>query len=124
HIVRHPKAVVASMVEASMKWGRVAYWHQSPEKILERWAIHENWVLDAKQEGHPIHTIRLEDLSLHPMTSMKSVFEFLGLEIPEQVAQVIVEDTNPDPNSKYASFHLPHNDNAEQLMKYYNYTNE
>lgn len=94
HIVRHPRAVVASKIKAAKSWGGIApqYWEKTPQDILERWAIHEEWVLQAKALGaHPIYTLRLEDLCQEPSKKTAELFNFLELEMPTGITDQIRE---------------------------------
>jgi hypothetical protein len=121
HIIRHPKAVVASMVEAGKEWAQVAYWKSSPAEILRRWAIHEEWVLEARSEGHKVCTLRFEDLCEKPFETMKEVFTFLDLEMSPEIAEMVVKNTSPNPNRKYASYILPPCPEADKVMSIYGY---
>jgi hypothetical protein len=121
HIVRHPQAVVASMVEAGKKWARVAYWKLSPTEILKRWAIHEDWVLAAKSEGHQVYTLRFEDLCENPFEAMKAVFSFLDMEMLPEIAEAVVKNTSRNPNQKYSSYILPSCMEADRVMNVYGY---
>ena len=121
HIIRHPQAVVASMVEAGKEWARVAYWKLSPTEILRRWAINEEWVLGARSEGHPVYTLRFEDLCEKPFESMRTVFDFLDLEMSPEIAEATVKNTSQNPNRKYASFVLPPCTEADKIMSIYGY---
>jgi hypothetical protein len=121
HIVRNPKAVVASMVEAGKEWARVEYWKLPAVEILKRWAVHENWVLAAKSEGHPVYTLRFEDLCENPFETMKAVFNFLDAEMSPEIAEAVVKNTSPNPNQKYASYLLPPCDEADEVMRVYQY---
>jgi hypothetical protein len=124
HIVRDPRAVVASMIEAAKQWkqGVPQYWKTTPQHILERWAIHEEWVLQAKSlETSPIHTLRLEDLCKEPVQTMAELFDFLEVETPPGITEPIRELTNPIPNRKYESFSLPILPRAARIMQCYSY---
>lgn len=124
HLVRDPRAVVASAVEAARTWNRGVpqYWRQLPEDVLERWVIHEEWVLQAKSlETSPIHTLRLEDLCEEPVKKMAELFDFLELETPPGIAESICQLTNPTPNRKYESFNLPISPRAARIMQCYGY---
>lgn len=122
HIVRHPKAVVASMEEAGKEWARVAYWKSSPAEILRRWAIHEDWVLTAKaEEGIPVCSLRFEDLCDKPVDTMKDVFNFLDIDMFPEIAETVRNKTSPNPNQKYASYVLPPCPEADHVMDVYGY---
>ncbi len=121
HIVRHPQAVVASMVEAGREWARVEYWRLSPTDILSRWATQEGWVLDAKSEGRQVYTLRFEDLCENPLESMRAVFNFLDTGMSPEIEETVVKNTSPDPNQKYTAFILPPCTEADRIMSVYGY---
>jgi len=121
HIIRHPQAVVGSMVEAGKEWARVDYWKSSPMEILRRWAIHEEWVLTAKSEGYPIYSIRFEDLCDKPAEILDSIFGFLDQNMFSEIADMAIKGTNSDPNRKYSSFVLPACPEANRVMDIYGY---
>jgi hypothetical protein len=124
HIVRHPRAVIASKLEAVKNWPVVPeFWKKSPEFILDRWALHEDWVLQAKAtEKSPIHTLRFEDLCMHPVETMEKVFAFFDLNLPGTAADRLRKDVQPNPNQKYDSFSLPHSNHARKIMDIYQYS--
>jgi hypothetical protein len=121
HIVRHPQAVVASMIDAGKKWGRVAYWTESAAGVLERWAVHENWILNAKSEGHQILSLRLEDLYEDPLKVMTLVFKFLELETQPEIVEAVISKTSRNTNEKYSDFTIPRSAEANRIMAYYGY---
>jgi hypothetical protein len=120
HIIRHPRAVVSSMLAGGRTWAKVDYWTGSPESILERWAIHEEWVLAAK-DAVPVHSLRHEDLCADPAGEIERVFEFLGLAMPAEAASVIESQTEPGQERKHGSFQLPRSTRAERIMELYGY---
>ncbi|EEF58285.1 hypothetical protein Cflav_PD1013 [Pedosphaera parvula Ellin514] len=124
HIVRHPRAVIASKLEAVKTWPVVPeFWKKRPEFVLDRWALHEDWVLQAKATmKSPIHTLRFEDLCSKPIETMEGVFAFFGLNLPGEAANFLVRDVKPDPNKKYDSFLLPHSNHARRIMELYQYS--
>jgi hypothetical protein len=124
HVIRHPQSVVASTVEAARTWSETPeYFKGFTEQILEQWAIHEEWVLQAKQhEGSPILTVKLEDLWSDPISVMTDVLDFLGLKMTDSFAELVKEIVYPkDPNLKYASFPLPDVPRARRIMELYSY---
>lgn len=116
HIIRHPRAVVSSMVTAGRKWAKVGYWNGTPESILERWAIHEEWVLAAKDVA-PVHSLRYEDLCADPVGQLGRVFGFLGLAMPPEMTTAVDTQTERGADGKHASFQLPRCRRAEQIME-------
>lgn len=124
HIVRNPRAVVASMVRASREWRGLGpqYWASSPEELLERWAVHEEWVLQAKSlRTNPIHTLRLEDLCDDPVERVAEMFDFLEVEMPRGIADPICELVRPTSSHQYESFSLSITPRATQVMQIYGY---
>jgi hypothetical protein len=123
HIVRHPRMTVASTVEAGRTWAKVAYWRDgSPAEILERWAIHEEWVLALRDRGDiPVFSLRFEDLGADPVAQMAELFAFLGLAMPPGLASAIRAATRADTNQKHAAFPLPASPRARAVMDRYGY---
>jgi hypothetical protein len=124
HVIRHPRSVVASTMEAARNWSVTPeYFNGFAEQILEQWAIHEEWVLQAKQsEASSILTVRLEELWSDPVVIMAEVLSFLGLKMTDGFAGLITQIVYPkDPNIKYASFHLPDVPRARRIMEIYRY---
>jgi hypothetical protein len=124
HLVRHPRATVASMLEAGRSWARVGYWTDtSARDVLERWAVHEQWALDIKTAfPDRVLTVRFEDLTGAPTATMTEVFAFLDLDMSEHLRRATTATTVRDHNAKYESFELPHDENVERLMQGYGYT--
>jgi len=123
HLVRHPRATVASMLGAGRTWGRVEYWtSESARDVLERWAVHEQWAIDVKAAlPDRVLTLRFEDLTDSPAATMTSVFTFLGLDTPEPLQRLTRATTTRDSNAKYDTFELPHHEGADHLMRLYAY---
>jgi hypothetical protein len=124
HIVRHPRAVIASKLEAVKSWPVVPdFWRKRPEFILERWACHEDWVLQAKAtEKSAIHTLRFEDLCRRPVEMMEEVFGFFDLTLPGTAADFLRQNVQPNPNQKYDAFGLPELKSARRIMELYQYS--
>jgi Sulfotransferase family len=120
HIIRHPREVVSSMVTGGRTWAKIEYWKGSPETILERWAIHEEWVLAAK-DLVPVHSLRYEDLCADPASHIEKVFGFLGLTMPSKAMKVVDTQTKRGTDSKHTSFQLPRCRRAEQIMEVFGY---
>lgn len=124
HVIRHPRSVVASTMEAARRWSeKPEYFNGLAEQILEQWAAHEEWVLQAKErEASPILTVRLEDLWSDSVESMSGVLRFLDLEMTDAFAGLVKRIVYPkDPNIKYASFPLPDVPRARRIMEMYSY---
>jgi hypothetical protein len=109
------------MVGAGRTWAQVEYWRQPPDFVLERWAIHEEWVLAAKAQGAPVVSLRFEDLCANPAAKMAQVCEFLGLGLPQEIIPTIQGQTRPDENRKHESFRLPRSEQVEKVMEHYGY---
>jgi len=103
HIVRDPATVVASMMAAANTWsaGVPDYWRLGPEQILQRWTIHEQWAIDAKEEGLPVHSLRFEDLVSDPQDSMHAIFDFLKLNSREANLTEELDRIETNPNRNY-----------------------
>lgn len=124
HVVRDPRGAVASVVEAARKWDVMPdYFRGSVAEVLERWAIHEEWVLRMKEShGDGIFTVRLEDLWRDPHAVAGRLLAFLHLEPTKEFEELIPQLIHPrDPNEKYASFALPEVPRASRIMEMYGY---
>jgi hypothetical protein len=123
HLVRNPVCVVASMLEAARTWNIVPdFWKTNAENVLRQWAIHEQWVQDAKASKEiPVHTLRLEDLSTNPVEQISRICAFLDLEMPGEIVDDIANYTYATPNEKHKSFSMPLSSEAVDLMKTYGY---
>jgi hypothetical protein len=119
HIVRHPRAVVTSMLKAQT-WAMVAYWSRgSTTSLLERWAVHEEWVLAIKAR-HPVLTVRFEDLTASPATEMRRVFTYLGLPWSATLAAAVKALTVSRPRVQPPD--VPSSgDRVQHLMREYDY---
>jgi Sulfotransferase family len=124
HIVRHPRSVVFSMIRAAKTWqqGVPRYWRGTSQEILERWVIHEEWVLKAKSLNRGlIHTLRLEDLCEEPVEKMADVFEFLAMAMSKEIVERIRELVSPTLNHKYNTLPFRVSSRANRIMKIYGY---
>jgi hypothetical protein len=125
HLIRDPRAVVASMTEAASTWGSQSvpeYWRETSEQILERWATHEEWVLQVKSRlPDKIHTIRLEDLPEDPLRIISETFAFLDLESSPEIEELVANWVRKNPNERHASFDLNISPRAYQIMRSYGY---
>jgi|GEM_PF-1058388 len=124
HVVRDPRGAVASVMEAARKWDVMPdYFRGTVEEVLERWAIHEEWVLRMKEtDAGAIFTVRLEDLWREPHAIAGRLLDFLELETTDDFAAQIPQLIHPrDPNEKYASFALPEVARASRIMEIYGY---
>ncbi|HVG46445.1 MAG TPA: sulfotransferase [Longimicrobium sp.] len=124
HVVRDPRGMVASTLEAARRWKVMPdYFRGTAEEILERWAVTEEWALRMKETaGDAMITVRLEDLWKDPFAISTRILGFLDLEMPEGFAELIPQLIHPrDPNEKYASFPLPELPRAARMMELHGY---
>ena len=121
HLVRHPRAVVASMIEAAGRWQVApAWWKREPRRILERWAVHEEWALRAVALGDA-YGLRFEDLCRAPAETLGALFGFLGLDLPGETADRARAMVRRDSNRKHEAFALPSHPRADRLLERYGY---
>lgn len=123
HVVRDPRGMVASTLEAARRWKVMPdYFRGTPEQILERWAATEEWALGMKEDGADIITVRLEDLWRDPFAVSARILGFLDLEATDDFTAQIPKLIHPkDPNEKYASFALPEVPAAVRMMEAHGY---
>jgi hypothetical protein len=125
HLIRNPKFVIASMVEAAKVWDHQSvpdYWKQGSQQILEQWATHEEWVLQTKSRlPTKVHTIRLEDLAEDPVHTMTKAFSFLNLHLPSDIEELIAEWARKNPNERYQNLNLAIPPRAYRVMQSYGY---
>ena len=108
HMVRHPRAYVASCTTAAKRAiaagdvrGLPDYWKEMPAKILEVWVEHEEWALQMEKECKTVVRLSLEDLCYSPVSVMRDLFWFLELDMPDFVAESVAQMVHPSPNTKY-----------------------
>jgi hypothetical protein len=123
HIIRNPNAVVASKQNAAKHFkSPPSYWHESPAAILKRWAIHEEWVLQAREsKSIPLLSLKFEELCQEPVEQMRQVFNFLGLDMPGRIARMIAHEVRRNPNKKYDSPAIPEISLARKIIEFYCY---
>lgn len=122
HIVRHPRACVASMKLAGDTWGQheaPAFWRQPTAFVLERWTVHEEWVIAAEDEGWPVHTLRQEDLCRDPRGVMDGVCDFLEV---DRLVEVDWTRIARAPNDKHRTFEMLPDARARRVMERYGYS--
>jgi hypothetical protein len=96
HIVRHPFEVAAS----SDRFNRTAdgdFWlGLSSEEKVERWAFHEQQVLQLRQTlPGRVHSLRYEDFCRRTEKELSGVFKFLQLEPDPQALREAARQTRP-----------------------------
>eukprot|EP00959_Pyramimonas_sp_CCMP1952_P010149 212107-Pyramimonas_sp.AAC.1 len=72
-------------------------------KMVENWlAVHEYFMSDKEQLQH-VRVIRLEDFVTNPASHISSLWEWMGLEVPNGLAEKTVERLKvvSNPNQKY-----------------------
>jgi hypothetical protein len=125
HLIRNPRFVVASMMEAAETWNDPAvpgYWKETPQQLLDRWATHEEWVLQVKSRlPNKIHTIRLEDLAEEPVSILSETLEFLNLESSSEIEELVANWVWKSPNERHQSFDLTISPRAFQIMRSFGY---
>jgi Sulfotransferase family len=123
HIVRNPNAVVASKQNAAKHFkSPPQYWQESPAAILKRWAIHEEWVLQARaSQSITLLSLKFEEFCQQPVEQMRRVFDFLGLEMTGRIARRIAREVRRNPNKKYDSPVIPEIRSARQIIEFYRY---
>ena len=111
-------------MDTAKEWkaGVPDYWKKDVSEVLDRWAIHEEWVLRAKSIiGARLQSFRLEDLCKEPIVHIKNLFRFLEVDGPEDFYNQLSRTVKPNPNIRYASFHLSISQRAKRIMKIYDY---
>lgn len=124
HIVRHPGPVLASSERMVREWDVVpAFWRDGADAILERWRIHEQWVLDARAAGRPpIHTVRYEDLLVDPVGHMERCCAFLDLPMSPLLRWRIRRLVQPANIDKTVAIEPgPRSAGIEDIMRRYGY---
>ena len=119
HLVRHPQAVVNSMIRARDRLTWMDIWKQSPEALMDFWARNERRVLDHKQSGAaPILTVRFDDLTDDAARTWPQIAAFLGLE-PDDVLRAAAEFTRSEQDRKYDEHQIPLTPQAAEIVKIY-----
>jgi hypothetical protein len=138
HLIRNPKFVVASMMDAAKTWDDQSvpqYWKETSQQILERWTTREEWVLQVKSRlPDKVHTVRLEDLAEDPVRIMSETLDFLDLDIPSgtfhtrggslSFEELIASSTWENPNRRHESFDLSISPCAHRIMQTYGYVDQ
>jgi hypothetical protein len=89
HVIRDGRDVAVSLFEASRKLG---WFGRQP--LYEYANLWKNHVLDARKAAAfsgRYKEVRYEDLSSSPITGLKSIFEFCGVEAGDKLVSEIVE---------------------------------
>jgi hypothetical protein len=122
HIVRHPRAVVASMARRAQEGAPVEFWSRPLDHLLDRWCLHEEWVQAAAAKlGDALLTVRYEDLVADAERQVGKIFDFLDLDLSKSIAQRVASATKAGTNAKSESLNLPRSRRADELMARYSY---
>jgi Sulfotransferase family len=96
HIVRHPFEVVASSDRFNQTADGDFWLGLSPEEKVERWAFHEQQVLQLRQTlPGRVHSLRYEDFCRRTEKELSGVFEFLQLKPDPHALREAARQTRP-----------------------------
>ena len=96
HIVRHPFEVVASSDRFNQTVNGDFWLGLSPAEKAERWAFHEQQVLQLRQTlPGRVHSLRYEDFCRRTEKELSGVFEFFQLEPDPQMLREAAHQTRP-----------------------------
>lgn len=84
HLIRHPFSVVWSAERFNALRGGDFWLDLTPEQALERWTMHEEWVLRLKGLA-PVLDVKFEDLCADTETEMKRIFDFLSVDTTDDL---------------------------------------
>ena len=85
HLIRHPFPVVRSS-QVFLGDGGYIWKGMTPEQLLERWTMHEKWVVEAKQQGDlPILDMPYEKIVNNTQLAMREMLDFLGLDYDQEL---------------------------------------
>ena len=87
HLVRDPRAVIASLIAAKEEWEKGDWIPTRITSASEFWRQHVNSAAAARQTGR-YHEVRYEDLR-QPQT-LRGIFSFLGVERSEAECSTII----------------------------------
>lgn len=97
HLVRHPFEVVTSSMKFAKGTGGFIWKDMSPEQIMEKWEMHENWVKDARKKYDlDIMDLRYDRLIARPKQEMTRVFQFLDVPFDSDLLNKCQEITMPN----------------------------
>jgi Sulfotransferase family len=95
HLIRDPRAVVASLKAASKSWG--ASWVSS--RLIDNCAVWSTSVAEGRAIGGATRNyleVRYEDLKQHGVSTLLSIFEWIGVESSSSECLALLEDTSID----------------------------
>lgn len=99
HLVRDPRAVVASLRAARHEWARGSWIPHTITRQCELWSKHVTSATQAKTTGH-YHEVRYEDLR-EPAT-LGRIFSFVGVHRTDRECRTIIENYTIDKLRKNA----------------------
>lgn len=118
HLVRHPFEVVQSSMKFANGTGGFIWKDMSPEQILEKWEMHENWVKDARKKYDlDIIDLRYDRLISTPKKEMARIFKFLGVNFDSDLLNNCKEITKPN-FKPITTYNLT--ESQKKLLKEYN----
>jgi hypothetical protein len=96
HIVRHPFEVVASSDRFNQTADGDFWLGLSPEEKMERWAFHEQQVLQLRKTlSGRVHSLRYEDFCRETEKELSGVFKFLQLQPDPSALRKAARQTRP-----------------------------
>ena len=121
HIIRHPANVISSCLNFGRNNDGGFMWKGlSPEEILAKWVLVEQWVSKEKSKNlNNIIDIRYEDITSNPDKSIYSIFKYLELELSQAKLKEI--SATYELNNKPGVSGLSYSKDALEIMKKYNY---
>jgi len=121
HLVRHPRAVVSSMIAGAsgpMPW--MECWKLPSADLLAGWCKHERWVIEMKAEGRiPILTVRYSDLTTDIRTTLYRMLSFLDIQGERADLERCVTMTTSGEDEKYLSSEIQLTDEALEIVDAY-----
>jgi hypothetical protein len=121
HLVRHPKAVVSSMIAGAkgpMHW--MECWKLPSADLLAGWCKHEKWVIDMKVESRiPILTVRYSELTTDTRATLYRILSFLGIPGGSADVERCVTVTTSGEDEKYLNSGLHLTNEALEIVDMY-----
>ncbi|THB80529.1 MAG: sulfotransferase [Desulfobacteraceae bacterium] len=133
HIVRNPFDFLNSIPRLLPKYDLGARYGsprcEDPSVILETWAHFERLVAQEKRRKRfPIYTVRFEDFCERPAALLSDIWEFTGLDIPDDLKEKIqaghdfgILPQGLHPDSRGNTVDVPLSENVREMMALYGY---
>ncbi|MGK2941527.1 MAG: sulfotransferase family protein [Immundisolibacter sp.] len=102
HLIRDPRAVVASLRAAGRDWGK-NWASTSVVENAETWLRVVELARSIKKESSKYLEVRYEDLMRQPVESIETMFDWLGISESKEVCRSFVDLCKPDKLSKGAA---------------------